>query len=291
MGPTAVGKTALSIRLAQHFNTEIVSADSRQIYSETKIGTAVPDEQELKTVPHHFVCERSIEEDYSAGVFETDAIERIDSLFEKHSNVILSGGSGLYVKAVTHGLDEHPSDLEIRESLIRDYKEKGISFLQDQLKEIDPVTYDRIDRHNHQRMIRALEVCKASGRPYSEFLTHQQKPRSFKTIALGLTLPRDVLFERINRRVDQMVRNGLVEEARNLYQLRHLNALQTVGYKELFAAFDGKCTTDEAIAAIKVNTRKFAKRQMTWFRKYIDATWFDPEDESKIIEWVTEQME
>lgn len=196
----------------------------------------------------------------------------------------------MYVKAVTHGLDEHPSDLNIRQQLIEELAKNGIQSLQEKLLELDPVTYHRIDLQNHQRMIRALEVSLTSGQPYSDFLTHQEKPRPFRTIAVGLNLPREVLTERINARVDEMVKNGLVEEARNLYPLRHLNALQTVGYKELFRAFDGYYSIDEAIEAIKVNTRKFAKRQMTWFRKYIEATWFDPSDEEAIKEWITTQV-
>ncbi len=203
---------------------------------------------------------------------------------------MLCGGSGLYVKAVTHGLDEHPSDLSIRRKLIELFEAEGIAFLQNELLRLDPKTHGLIDRHNHQRMIRALEVCLATGRPYSDFLTHSKKVRPFKTIALGLNLPREVLMDRINRRVDEMVEKGLVEEARKLYPMRHLNALQTVGYKELFLAFDGKYSVDEAIETIKVSTRKFAKRQVTWFQKYIDAKWFDPADEDAILDWLTSQI-
>lgn len=289
-GPTAVGKTALSIELAQHFGTEIISADSRQIFREMKIGTAVPEQSELDSVPHHFIQQLSIYDDFSAGDFEIDAIARLEKLFEKHKTVVLTGGSGLYVKAVTHGLDEHPSAPEIRKQLNTDFDQKGIAFLQDKLKRLDPVTYNRIDLNNHQRMIRALEVCIVSGRPYSEFLTAEEKERNFHTVAVGLELPRRILNERINQRVDNMVANGLVEEAQNLYSKRHLNALQTVGYKELFAAFGGECTTKEAIESIKTNTRKFAKRQMTWFKKNLDAKWFDPGEKEAIIQWITNEI-
>lgn len=285
-GPTAVGKTALSIKVAQHFNAEIISADSRQVYREMKIGTAVPDENQLAAVTHHFVCDRSVHEDFSAGDFEIEALELLDRLFEKHPIVVLCGGSGLYVKAVTHGFDEHPSDLNIRRQLIKDFQQNGIGFLQEKLLQLDPETYKRIDLHNHQRIIRALEVCIVSGKPYSSFLTHSEKTRPFRVHAVGLTLPREVLNQRIDQRVDDMVREGLVEEARKLYPLRHLNALQTVGYRELFNAFDGKVTQQEAISSIKTNTRRFAKRQMTWFRKYIDASWFNPHEEDQILEWL-----
>lgn len=290
VGPTAVGKTALSIELAQHFDTEIISADSRQVFREMKIGTAVPEQSELETVPHHFIQHLSIHDDFSAGDFEIAAIDQIEKLFQQHSTLVLTGGSGLYVKAVTHGLDEHPSDLDIRKQLNADFQQKGLAFLQSELKRLDPVTYNHIDLNNHQRIIRALEVCKVSGSPYSGFLTAEEKERNFHVLAVGLELPRKVLNERINQRVDNMVSNGLVEEARNLYPMRKLNALQTVGYKELFAAFDGECTIEEAVESIKTNSRKFAKRQMTWFKKHIDAKWFAPDEKAVIIEWITREI-
>jgi len=284
VGPTAVGKTALSIALAQHFKTEIVSADSRQMYREMKIGTAMPDAQELASVPHHFIGQLSIHDPYSAGDFEIDALHKLDELFQQYNYVVLTGGSGLYVKAVTHGLDEHPSDVEIREQLIQQYAEKGLSSLQELLKKLDPATYERIDLNNHQRIIRALEVCLVSGKPYSSFLTHEPKPRNFQVIEIGLELERTELVQRINQRVDQMVAQGLVEEARALYPHRNLNALQTVGYKELFRAFAGECSLEEAIESIKVNTRRFAKRQMTWFRKNTAAYWAAPDELEEVIE-------
>lgn len=255
-----------------------------------KIGTAAPTKSELDAVPHHFVGHLSVQDDYSAGVFESEAIDRINGLFEKHQVAVLSGGSGLYVKAVTHGLDEHPSDLEVRNKLIAEYGQKGLEYLQQKLLALDPATYRRIDRQNHQRIIRALEVCIVSGKPYSSFLTRTAKDRNFTTVGVGLSLPRERLVERINQRVDQMVANGLVEEARRLYPIRNLNALQTVGYQELFAAFDGKVTKAEAIEAIKTNTRKFAKRQMTWFKKHIDAEWFSPDQYAEIEAYLQARM-
>lgn len=285
-----MGKTALSVELAEHFKTEIISADSRQLYREMEIGTAVPTAEELNRAKHHFVSQRPLDETYSAGDFELDAIPLLEKLFEKHPVVVMVGGSGLYVKALTHGLDEHPSDIDIRNELIEHFKKEGVAYLQNKLKKLDPVTYGRIDLNNHQRIIRALEVSLATGKPYSSFLSHEPKLRNFKHIGIGLELPRAELFERINARVDQMVETGLIEEARKLYPLRHLNSLQTVGYKELFSAFDGDITIEEALESIKVNTRRFAKRQMTWFKKNGDARWFAPDDKTSIVKWINEQM-
>lgn len=255
-----------------------------------KIGTAVPTSEELNQARHHFVSQRPIDKTYSAGDFELDAIPLLEKLFKKHPAVVMVGGSGLYVKAVTHGLDEHPSDLGIRNELIEQYHNHGVEYLQQELKRLDAATYQRIDINNHQRMIRALEVCLTTGKPYSTFLTHEPKTRNFRHIGIGLELPRPELYERINTRVDQMVANGLVEEAKKLYPLRHLNALQTVGYKELFTAFDGDISIDKAIESIKVNTRRFAKRQLTWFKKNGDARWFSPKDKNSIVDWIDQQM-
>lgn len=286
-----MGKTALSIELAQYYNTEIISADSRQLYREMEIGTAVPTTEELSQAKHHFVSERPIGKTYSAGDFELDAIPLLEKLFAKHQVAVMVGGSGLYVKAVTHGLDEHPSDIDIRNELIEQFNNEGVGYLQNELKRLDPDTFKQIDLNNHQRMIRALEVCLATGKPYSTFLSHEPKPRQFKHIGIGLELPRPELFERINARVDQMVKMGLIEEAKKLYPLRHLNALQTVGYKELFSAFDGDISTEEAIESIKVNTRRFAKRQLTWFKKNGNARWFSPTDKTSIVKWIDHQIQ
>lgn len=286
LGPTAVGKTAMSIRLAKAFNTEIVSADSRQIYREIPIGTAAPTGEELLQVKHHFIGSKSITEDYSAGDFEADALFLLDKLFKRNDVVIMTGGSGLYVKAVTHGLDEHPSDLDVRNTLISGFQKHGLKWLQQELLERDPATYRVIDLSNHQRIIRALEVCITSGMPYSGFLTHSAKNRPFNVIEIGLELPREVLNERINRRVDLMMQAGLENEARSFFHQRHLNALQTVGYKELFDSFEGKCTISQAVEDIKTHTRRFAKRQMTWFRKNSNSKWFSPDEFDKIVAFV-----
>lgn len=286
VGPTAVGKTRVSIDLAKHFHTEIVSADSRQFFREMPIGTAAPSAGELQLAKHHFVAQLSIKDDYSAGDYEVDALRCIDKIHQQNPVAVLTGGSGLYVKAVTHGLDEHPSDIDIRNQLIANFHDRGIEYLQNELQRLDPETHQRIDLYNHQRMIRALEVCVVSGRPYSSFLTRQAKPRPFQTIAIGLNLPRAALIQRIDQRVDHMIEQGLLAEARALYPLRHYNALQTVGYKELFEAFEGNCSETEAIEKIKVNTRRFAKRQMTWFKKNLDVRWFYPSDWSDILKHV-----
>lgn len=291
LGPTAVGKTAMSIRLAKAFDTEIVSADSRQIYRELPIGTAAPSAEELAQVTHHFIGLKSITDENSAGDFETDALKLLDELFKRHQLVIMTGGSGLYVKAVTHGLDEHPSDLTVRNELISKFRKQGLKWLQQELLERDPVTYRVIDLNNHQRIIRALEVCITSGMPYSGFLTHSAKNRPFKVIEIGLELPREVLNERINRRVDLMMQAGLENEARSVFHQRHLNALQTVGYKELFDAFEGKCTISQAVEDIKTHTRRFAKRQMTWFRKNSNSKWFSPDEFDEIIAFVRAETE
>jgi tRNA dimethylallyltransferase len=290
IGPTAVGKTALSIKLAQAFKTEIISADSRQFFKEMQIGTACPTDLELTAAKHHFIGHLSIHEKYTAGKFEREALEKITQLHENHQVVIMTGGSGLYVQAVTHGLDNPPASPEIRIQLIREFEENGLEFLQEKLKNLDPETHNSIDLNNHQRLIRALEVCLVSGKPYSYFLNHSAKERPFKTILIGLNLPREQLYQRINDRVDAMVKLGLLEEAKTLYPQKHLNALQTVGYKELFLAFDGQMSEEEAIEKIKQNTRNFAKRQLTWFKKYAAATYFEPNNWNEIYEYIHQEI-
>jgi len=290
VGPTAVGKTKLSIELAQHFNTEIISADSRQFYSEMRIGTARPSAVELNTSPHHFVAHISINQSFNSGQFEEASLQLINKLHQKNPVVIMVGGSGLYLRAVTHGLDNPPADESVRAQLISELEQKGIEVLQAELLERDPVSYHKIDLQNPQRLLRALETCRVSGRPYSYFLSHTEKTRPFKNISVGLNLPREELYQRINQRVDQMVKEGLINEARELYPHRHLNALNTVGYKELFELFDGKTSEAEAIEKIKQNTRNFAKRQFTWFKKYSNATWFEPQQTSDIIAFIEQEM-
>ncbi len=276
VGPTAIGKTDLSIKLAQHFNTEILSADSRQFFKELNIGTAVPTVQELDTVKHHFIHTKSVEERYSVGDFEQDALKTLDTLFEKHEHVILVGGSGLYVDAVVNGLDEFPRvDPSIREELNASHQEEGLTNLQLRLKQLDRESYDTIDIDNPHRVIRALEICIGTNKPYSSYLKKKQTQRPFSTLYIGIQAERNVVYNRINKRVDQMIAHGLLEEVKALQQYKNLNALNTVGYKELFAYYDGALSLEDAIEAIKKNTRRFAKRQLTWYRKNKDIHWVD----------------
>ncbi|MFD0932839.1 tRNA (adenosine(37)-N6)-dimethylallyltransferase MiaA [Psychroflexus salinarum] len=275
VGPTAIGKTALSIKLASHFSTEIVSADSRQFYKEMIIGTAVPSEDELSLAKHHFIQHISIQDDYNVGKFEEDAIEVLNHIFESSSKAILVGGSGLYQKAVTEGLDSFPEiPSEIRQKYNTILKTEGLEKLQALLQEKDPETYKTIKLSNPRRLTRALEVIEVSGQSFFSFQNQNKKQRPFEITKIGLDAPREVIYNRIEQRVDLMIEQGLIEEARRLYPFRHLNALQTVGYKELFAHFEGILSLAEAISEIKKNTRRFAKRQMTWFKKDSDIQWF-----------------
>lgn len=292
VGPTAIGKTALSIKLAQHFNTEIISADSRQFFKEMNIGTAVPSLEELNAAPHHFIQHISIDELYSVGDFERDAITTINKIHSQNPTAIMVGGSGLYVKAVTKGLDDFPEiDKSIREKLNNAMEVNGIEPLQQQLKSLDAKAYNTIAIDNPQRLIRALEICIGTGKPYSSFLTNTKKNRGFKTISVGLDAERSLIYDRINQRVDIMIENGLVEEVERLTPYKHLNALNTVGYKELFQYFEGNYTLDFAISEIKKNTRRFAKRQLTWFRKDDTIKWFDYNTNvSDIIKHIEKQL-
>lgn len=276
VGPTAIGKTRMAIALATHFGTEILSCDSRQFFKELRIGTAVPSAEELAQVPHHFIQHKSIFEAYSVGDFERDAIALLDKLFKKHDVVVMVGGSGLYAKAIIDGLDDFPEvDEVIRQELNEAYAQKGIEYLQELLKTLDEVQYNQMDVQNPQRLIRALEVCRASGKPYSSFLQRKEKQRDFTSVQIGLTADRTEVYERINKRVDMMLEEGLLIEAQDMMPYKHLNALQTVGYKELFSFFEGECSFEAAIEAIKMNTRRFAKRQFTWFQKDKRIKWFD----------------
>ena len=276
IGPTAIGKTKLAIALAQHYKTEIISADSRQFFKEMRIGTAVPNIDELEQANHHFIQHKSINDHYTVGDFEREAIQRITALFKEHDIVIMVGGSGLYVNAVTDGLNDFPAiDPEIREELNKDLKEKGLQFIQHKLKDLDPVYYKKVDIKNPQRVIRALEVCLGSGKPYSSFIDKPKAQRDFKLLTIGLKAERSIIYDRINQRVDIMINEGLVSEAETLLPFRNNNALQTVGYKELFRYFDGEWTMEFAISEIKKNTRRFAKRQLTWFLRNEQTTWFD----------------
>ena len=276
VGPTAIGKTSLAIQLAKYFKTEILSADSRQFYKEMSIGTAVPTTDELQMAPHHFIQHKSIFDTYTVGDFEKEAISKLDEVFKENDFAVLVGGSGLYVNAVVNGLDNFPKvPVNIREQLIILEKEKGLPFLQQELKKKDPKYFEQVDIENPHRIIRALEVCIASGKPYSSFLNQKKEKRNFRTIYVGITAERELIYNRINERVDIMITNGLLTEAKNLYKHKDLNALQTVGYKELFRFFDGNYDLDFAIEEIKKNTRRFAKRQLTWYRKNNEILWVE----------------
>lgn len=278
VGATAVGKTTLSILLANHFNSEILSSDSRQFYKEMNIGTAVPSLEELDQVKHHFIQNQSIFDEYNVGKFERDALQKLKSLFDRQQIAVMVGGSGLYTNAVLNGLDDFPNVPEtIRKNLLSILKIKGIDFLKEQLKEVDYTSYKKIDLDNKQRLIRALEISIGTGKPYSSFLNKQKLKRDFTPIIIGISADREILYQRINHRVDLMMQNGLLEEVKSLYKFKHLNALQTVGYKELFQYLDDECTLDFAISEIKKNSRRFAKRQITWNKKNSDIIWFDHE--------------
>ena len=274
LGPTGVGKTELSLQMAEELGTEIISCDSRQMYREMKIGTAAPTEEELKRVPHHFIGHLSIHEYYSCGRFEIDALAKCNELFQSHDTVIMTGGSMLYIDAVCKGIDDIPNiDEELRQSLLERYQNEGIENIRQELKILDPDYYKIVDLQNHKRIIHALEVCIQSVKPYSSFRSESVKKRPFTIEKIGLNRPREVLYDRINKRVDIMMENGLLEEAKSLYTFKELNALNTVGYKELFNYFDGIWTLDFAIQMIKQNSRRYAKKQLTWFNRDSEITW------------------
>ncbi len=284
-GPTAIGKTSLAISLAKHFKTEIISADSRQFYREMNIGTAKPSEVELKEVKHHLINSHSILDQFNAGDFEKESIELINKLFLDHDQVIMAGGSGLFINAVSHGFDQLPiASEEIRTYFNTILEEKGIKFLQDRLKKIDPVYYKEVDIFNPQRIIRALEVFESTGKTFSSLRTNIKKQRPFNIVKIGLNTDRNIVYERINLRVDQMIKDGLIEEVEGLKSFRHLNPLNTVGYSEIFNYLDGKSNREEAIEKIKQNTRRFAKRQLTWFKKSEDIKWYKPDELEPIIQ-------
>ncbi len=274
-GPTGVGKTKLSLGLAELFNTEILSCDSRQFYKEMQIGTAVPPADELKRVPHHFIQHKSIHDTYTVGDYEKEALQKIESLFQKKDYLIMVGGSGMYADALMFGLDHFPEiPKEVRNQLHLFYQTHGLKGLQELLLEKDPKYYSRVDQNNHVRLLRALEVCITADQPYSSFLGKEKKERSFVSKMLVLHAPRTVLYEKINARVDKMIEDGLEQEARALLDYKDLSPLKTVGYKELFPYFEGQISFDEAVDQIKKNTRRYAKRQITWFKKYENAICF-----------------
>ena len=298
VGPTAIGKTALSIQLAQHFGCEIISCDSRQFFKEMTIGTAVPTATELAAASHHFIHNKSIFENYTVGDFEKEAIAQLDKMFLKNDIAILVGGSGLYVDAVLKGFDAFPEiPLSVRENVTQQYQEIGIEYLQQQLQQLDSDYYTRLNLENPQtllnpqRMMRFVEVCLGTGNPYSSFLNQKQTQRSFTPIVIGLEADRTVMYDRINQRVDIMMNDGLLDEAQNLFQYQDLNALQTVGYRELFDYFEGKIALKEAVDEIKKNTRRFAKRQLTWFKRKENTMWFDFKTDTKeMIDYIQSKI-
>lgn len=291
-GPTAVGKTAFSIQLAQALKTEIISADSRQLYRQMTIGTAKPEVHELRAVPHHFIDIIEPDTEYNAGQFERDALLLLEQLFEQHQTVVVAGGSGLYVQALVRGMDQMPEvPPSFREALNREFHEKGLSPLLAELQSSDPAYFESVDKQNPARILRALEVCRATGAPYSSFRKQAFTSRSFETIKIGLERPREELYSRIDLRMDQMIAQGLFEEAERLYPYRQLNALQTVGYQEIFGYMEGAYDREETIRLLKRNSRRYAKRQLTWFKKDEDFCWFHPHQLEEALAFIFAKLE
>lgn len=283
-GPTAVGKTSFAIQLAQHYQTEIISADSRQFYKETVIGTATPSADELAAAPHHFIGQLSIQDYYNVYQYELDALQRLEELFKTHDCVVAVGGSGLYIHALLHGIDVLPdADEELRQSIENRFQEEGIAYLQREVQALDPEYYEEMDNCNPNRLKRALEVCLATGKKFSELRKQNSKDRPFQIVPIVLNIDREVLYQRINQRVDIMLEDGLLEEAKGLYPMRELNALKTVGYRELFTHFDGEWSLELAIEKIKTNSRRFSKRQVTWFKRDPLFKWFEPTQLAEVI--------
>ena len=290
-GPTAIGKSQLAIDLAHEFSCEILSADSRQFYREMSIGTAKPTEEEMQCIPHHFINNLSINEYFSVGDFEKEALKVIEKLHQKNDVAIMVGGSGLYINGVVYGFDElPPSDEKTRTFLEEQFQLHGIEWLQNKLHELDEVTFHKIDKGNHHRMMRAIEVSMVTGEPYSLLLQKKAKPRPFETIFIVLNTEREKLYNKINSRVDLMMKNGLLEEVKGLTEHQQNNALNTVGYKELFDYLKGSCTLDFAIDKIKQNSRNYAKRQITWFKKNEEARWFEPTQKEEIVKFIKESL-
>lgn len=291
VGPTGSGKTDLSIRVAEHYACPIISTDSRQFYRGIPIGTAQPDSEQLERVEHHFIASHELTDDFNCGAYEVAAIKRLDELFAKHDTVVAVGGSGLYIKALCEGMDDLPEvEPALRSELAERLKSEGLEALTEELRKLDPAFYEVVDRKNPARVLRALEVCISTGKPYSSLRTGEKRQRSFGIVKIGVNMERAVLYERIDRRVDIMVEAGLEDEARAVYPLRHLNSLQTVGYREMFDYFDGTITRDEAIELIKRNSRRYAKRQLTWFGRDEEIEWFLPTETEKIIEYIDSKV-
>lgn len=291
LGPTGVGKTELSLSLAEQFQTEIVSADSRQLYADLKIGTAAPTPEQLARVPHHLVGTLQLTDYYSAARYESEAMALLQDLFQRHEVVVVTGGSMMYIDALCKGIDDIPTvDAETRTLMLERYGAEGLEALCAELKLLDPEYYRIVDLKNPKRVIHALEICYMTGKTYTSFRTRTQKERPFRILRVGLTRDREELYDRINRRVDAMMEEGLLEEARNVYPFRHLNSLNTVGYKELFKYLDGEWTLDFAVEKIKQNSRIYSRKQMTWFRRDTDIAWFHPDPQAEIIQYIRQQL-
>ncbi len=292
IGPTGIGKTDLSIELAERYNTEIISCDSRQFYKEIPIGTAAPTAEEIHKIKHHFIGNISVKDYYNASMFEEQAIEVLDNIYKTNNVAIMVGGSGMYIDAVCGGIDYMPDiDTEIRNNLQEKYEKEGIESLRFDLKKLDPIHYGKVDLKNYKRILRALEVCVQTGKPYSSFHTNSQKSRNFKVVKIGLELDRKVLYDRINRRVDIMIEKGLEKEARDNYKYKNLNSLNTVGYKEMFRYFSGELNLEQAIKYIKQNSRHYAKRQISWFKRYNDINWFNKTEEDVIYSFLDDLLD
>ena len=291
LGPTGVGKSDISVQLAKHYHTEIVSADSRQFFRELSIGTAVPSAADLAEVPHHFIQNKSIHHYYNVSEYETEALQCIQELFKKVNPVILTGGSMLYLDTICNGIDDIPTvDPEIRDEVIRWYEACGIEALRQRLLKVDPEYYQIVDLNNPKRMLHAVEVCQMTGKTYTSFRTQTVRERPFRIIKIGINQDRKVLYERINQRVLRMMEAGLLEEAQSVYPCRTLNSLNTVGYKELFTFLDGDCSLDEAVDMIQRNSRKYARKQLTWFRRDQSITWFEPNQLSEVVAFIDQKM-
>ncbi|MBQ8553740.1 MAG: tRNA (adenosine(37)-N6)-dimethylallyltransferase MiaA [Alistipes sp.] len=291
VGPTGSGKTDLSISVAQHYACPIISTDSRQFYRGIPIGTAQPTKEELAAAEHHFIASHNLEDEFNCGAYEVAALQRLEELFQQHDVVVAVGGSGLYIKALTEGMDSLPeADPALRESLAQRLHTEGLEPLVEQLRELDPAFYEVVDRKNPARILRALEVCLTAGVPYSSLRTGKRAERGFNIIKIGTRMDRAVLYERIDRRVDLMIEAGLEQEARKVYPLRHLNSLQTVGYREMFDYFDGTITREQAIELIKRNSRRYAKRQITWFGRDEEIEWFLPSEREKILQYIDSKV-
>lgn len=292
LGPTGVGKTDLSIDIANEFNTQIISSDSRQVYKELKIGTAVPSIEQLEAVKHHLIGHKSIYDYYNASMFEFEVLDILEELYKEKKAALLVGGSGMYIDAVCNGIDELPTiDTEVRENLLQKYEEEGIDSLRFMLKHLDPVYYSEVDLMNAKRILKGLEVCIMTGKPYSSFCTKKVKERPFTIIKIGLVRPRTELYPRIDFRVDEMIREGLLNETEFYYKDKSLNSLNTVGYKEFFAHYDGEYDLEKAIELVKRNSRRYAKRQISWFKRDKNTAWFHPEEKNEIIDYINKTIE